>query len=197
VGAFGGSLTHFARTYFTLDQTITENVDVVLREFWEIDSSGMGNLPVLSVNNKMVIDKPESSIKFVDGHYQVAIPWKDDRLSLPNSFKMAFQRLQTLEKRLMRSPEIAVNYNQVIENHLEKGYVRKIEPCIVEQHRDNDKWYLPHFAVVKDGRTTSRIRVVFDAAAKCNGIALNDMIHPGPKLQQYVWCLTLLLSAMG
>ena len=66
----------------------------------------MGSLPVLSVND----EKAESSIKFVDGHYQVAIP----------SFKMAFQRLQTLEKRLMRSPEIAVDYNQVIENLLEK-----------------------------------------------------------------------------
>ena len=45
-GALGGSLTHFARAYFTLDQTITENVDVALRKFWEIDSSGMGDLPV-------------------------------------------------------------------------------------------------------------------------------------------------------
>ena len=50
--------------------------------------------------DKVVIEKAESSIKFVDG-----------------------------QKRLMRSPEIAANYYQVIKNHLEKGYVRKIEPC--------------------------------------------------------------------
>ena len=36
VGALGGSLTHFARAYFTLDQTITDNVDVVLRKFWNM-----------------------------------------------------------------------------------------------------------------------------------------------------------------
>jgi len=60
VGALSGSLTHFARTYFTLDQTITENFDVALRKFWEIDSSGMGNLPMLSVNDKMAIEKVES-----------------------------------------------------------------------------------------------------------------------------------------
>ena len=96
---------------------------------------------------------------------------------------MTFQRLQNSEKHLMRSPDFAAEYNQVIVKYLEKDYVRKVETCM-EQHRVNDKWCLPHFAVVKDTQTTSKIHVVFDAAAaKCNGIALNDMIqHPGPKL---------------
>ena len=33
-------------------------------------------------------------------------------------------------------------------------------------------------------KTTTKVRIVFDCAAKCNGISLNDMIHAGPKLQQ-------------
>ena len=44
MGALGdkiGPTTHFATIYFTLDQTIRENIDVVLRKFWEIDSSSM------------------------------------------------------------------------------------------------------------------------------------------------------------
>ena len=58
--------------------------------------------------------------------------------------------------------------------------------------RVNDKWYLPHFAVVNDTRTTSKILVVFDAAAaKCNGIALNDMVHPGPRLQRELFDVLL------
>ena len=59
-----------------------------MRKFWGIDSSGMESLPVLSVNEKMVIEKAESSIKFVDSHYQITIPWKEDRPSLPDSFKV-------------------------------------------------------------------------------------------------------------
>ena len=49
----------------------------------------------------------------------------------------------------MKTPSVAADYNQVIEKHLEKGYVRKIESGM-EQPRVNGKWYLPHFAVLKD-----------------------------------------------
>ncbi|XP_058972399.2 uncharacterized protein [Pocillopora verrucosa] len=33
-------------------------------------------------------------------------------------------------------------------------------------------------------KSTRKVRIVFDDAAKCDGISLNDMIHAGPKLQQ-------------
>ena len=33
-------------------------------------------------------------------------------------------------------------------------------------------------------KSTTSVRIVFDCAAKYDGISLNDMIHAGPKLQQ-------------
>ena len=52
---------------------------------------------------------------------------------------------------------------------------------------DNDcdlaKWYLPHFPVVRKDRSTTKVRIVFDASARYNGTALNDVIYQGPKLQ--------------
>ena len=33
-------------------------------------------------------------------------------------------------------------------------------------------------------KSTRKVRIVFDGAAKWDGISLNDMIHAGPKLQQ-------------
>ena len=48
---------------------------------------------------------------------------------------------------------------------------------------DPVKWYLPHFPVVKEDRSTTKVQIVFDASAKFNGTALNDVIYQGPKLQ--------------
>ena len=44
-------------------------------------------------------------------------------------------------------------------------------------------WYLPHFAVVKQDRSTTKVRIVFNAATRYHGVSLNDVVFQGPKLQ--------------
>ena len=46
-----------------------------------------------------------------------------------------------------------------------------------------DQWFLPHFPVVCEDHTTTKVRIVFDGSAKVNGLAINDHMHTGPKLQ--------------
>ena len=53
------------------------------------------------------------------------------------------------------------------------------------------KWYLPHFAILKYDRATTKTRVVFDASARCNNISLNYMIHEGPRLQRELFDVLL------
>lgn len=82
-----------------------------------------------------------------------------------------------LQKHLFwKKLEVVSTYCDIIEDYLKKGYVQKVTKTDVGQ------WFLPHFAVVNSEKTTSKVRVVFDAAAKLNGKSLTDTIHPGPKL---------------
>ena len=110
-----------------------------------------------------------------DGQYRVSIPWKGDKMVLPNNYSMALRRLQNLEKTLLRDPEIAKSYQEIICRYLEKGYIREIK----QTEKCKANWYLPHFAITKPGRVTTKTRIVFDASAKCNGISLNDLIFKG------------------
>lgn len=48
---------------------------------------------------------------------------------------------------------------------------------------DEEQWFLPHFAVVNNQKASTKVRIVFDAAANLEGKSLNDAIHSGPKLQ--------------
>lgn len=44
--------------------------------------------------------------------------------------------------------------------------------------------YLPHHAVVREDKTTTKVRVVFVASSKgSQGILLNDMLLVGPTIQ--------------
>jgi len=67
--------------------------------------------------------------------------------------------------------------------NVDKGYVRKLE---TEVENDGPSWYLPHFPVIREDRETTKVRIVFDSAAKCNGKSLNDAMLTGPKLQRDV-----------
>ena len=67
--------------------------------------------------------------------------------------------------------------------------MRKIESNELCMKQPTAKWYLPHFAVVRNDRVTTKTHVVFDASTKCSGVSLNDMIHQEPKLQKnYLMC---------
>ena len=83
---------------------------------------------------------------------------------------------------------MAVAYYDVITKYLEKDYIRKVEPS---EKQPMQKWYLPHFAILKSDQPTTKTRVVFDASVKCNNILLNDMIHQGPNLQRKLFDMLL------
>ena len=81
---------------------------------------------------------------------------------MPDSYNMALQRLENTEKRLHRSPEIATAYSKVIDQYIEKGYVRKVP----DNEKVDSKWYLPHFPVLRPDKDSTKIRIVFDASVR-------------------------------
>ena len=110
----------------------------------------------------------------------MGIPWKKEEPNLNNNYDMALIRLKSQEKSLERKGSEATHtYNKIIEDYEKKGYVKKIEKT-----NEINQWFLPHFAVIKEERTTTKTRIVFDAAAKDRGKSLNHAIRAGPKLQK-------------
>jgi hypothetical protein len=97
-------------------------------------------------------------------------------------YEMAFTRLSSQEKSLKRKgPEVMKAYNRIIDDYAKKGYVKK-----VPKTDEKDQWYLPHFPVVREDKATTKVRIVYDAAAKPEGKSLNCAVRPGPKLQREV-----------
>ena len=82
-------------------------------------------------------------------------------------------------KRLLQDKELGKAYSKVIDDYKEKGYISK-----VNESDTKEKWYLPHFRVIKPDRETIKVRVVFDASVKENGTSTNDIMYTVPKLQR-------------
>lgn len=182
-----GQETHFS-TFLSLDRVQMDEVNDTLRSFWEVESSGTMSKPILSKLDTSVLHKTEESLTYSEGRYSVAIPWKESAPKLHDNYQMALQRLENMEKRLRKNPEVGQQYEQTIEKYVEKGYVQKIIEISPEQET---QWFLPHFPVIRPERETTKVRIVFDASAKQDSVSLNDTMYQGPKLQSNLFDVLL------
>ena len=116
-----------------------------------------------------------------DGRYSIAVPWKEQRPELPNDRQGAEFRLCSTERNLKKKEFVEKEYQKTIKTYVEKGYLRKVPE---NEAPPPEVWYLPYFPIVRMSKSTTKVRIVFDCSAKCNGITLNDVIHAGPKLHR-------------
>ena len=73
----------------------------------------------------------------------------------------------------------AKRYHEVIEEYVRLGHARLLSKDEAV-HRTNKTWYLPHHGVLSPSSTTTKLRVVFDAAARCEGTSVNENLIRGP-----------------
>ena len=170
---------HMTRTYSTSQVNVDETNDM-LRKLWELDAIGIrdNNIRAMTKDETKAMETAQSNQILKDGRYEIGILWKEGEPEFKNNFEMAFSRLSNLETSLLKRPEIASAYCEIIKDYVDKQYVRKVPMT------DEEQWFLPHFAVVNNQKTSTKVRIVFDAAAKLEGKSLNDAIHSGPKLQR-------------
>ncbi|XP_058827822.1 uncharacterized protein LOC131687746 [Topomyia yanbarensis] len=117
-----------------------------------------------------------------DGRYTVLLPRDEVALArMSESRDIAFRRLEALERRLSKDPELRKQYNQFMAEYLELGHMRKVS---VAPDEEGTHCYLPHHPVDKQESTTTKVRVVFDASCKTSsGTSLNDALLVGPVIQ--------------
>ena len=90
------------------------------------------------------------------------------------------KRLNGLLQKLKRDPEIVKEYSAIIQEQLDKGIIEIVEQTAGRTH------YLPHHAVVRRDKETTKVRIVYDALARAKGPSLNDCLHTGPKFNQKI-----------
>ncbi|CAK1591458.1 unnamed protein product [Parnassius mnemosyne] len=157
--------------------------DELLRRFWEIEEQNSSKKILTPEEKKCEELYSKTTIRDVSGRYVVRLPFREENPSCKGcgSRAIAERRFKSLEKRLGRDVDLKERYKQVIEEYLQLGHMRKIDKR--DKNRDAAV-YLPHHAVIREDKTTSKVRVVFNASEKNNnGVSLNDTLMVGPTLQ--------------
>jgi len=96
---------------------------------------------------------------------------------------VAERRLVYLKRKFERDAEFFAQYKEKINKLLINGFARKV-PSGWKPGRYK-VWIIPHHACCPAGK----FRVVFDCAARCGGVSLNDDLLQGP---EYILIQTVL-----
>ncbi|KRY64891.1 hypothetical protein T4A_10365 [Trichinella pseudospiralis] len=156
--------TSFSHSAKVLYAKVDEQLDEAIRKFWEIETIGMmDGSDKADIDSTRAVQNFESTLQFDGIRYTVRLPWLEDDAQLPN------------------------NYHQALTHH-ERGMREYLEEDFVEEVTDRTGypgriWYLPHHAVIREDKTTTKCRIVFDGSAQYGGVTLNRHLDVGPALQ--------------
>lgn len=83
-------------------------------------------------------------------------------------------------RKLKREPELWKKLSELVNGYRAKGFLREVKAS--ERRLTNySHWMLPVFSMHNPNKP-EKVRLVWDAAAKVNGVSLNDPFLAGPDL---------------
>ncbi|XP_058816906.1 uncharacterized protein LOC131680205 [Topomyia yanbarensis] len=132
-----------------------ENLDVLVRRFWELESFGDIELPCSISEEECLRHFETTHERTAEGRYLVHLPFNDKKKHLGESRSMAEKRFLGLERRLDKASELKILYKEFLKDYEALGHM-------VENPNPDDlqAFYLPHHYVLKPTSTTTKLRVV-------------------------------------
>ena len=161
-------------------QRKNDDLNRQLESLWKTDFDGslLDSKACDSMEDRKALKIMGSTLTMIDGHYQVALPWRYNPPYLPNNKIVALRRAFLLKKRLMKNENLHIKYQETMNNYIEDGHAEKIPKEELEPD-DRPVWYVPHHPVVHPLKP-DKVRVVYDCAATYKGTSLNQQLMSGP-----------------
>lgn len=183
-----GKTTNQTKSVNCHSLVISENqndLDNSITRFWQIEE----------LNNKIPKSTSEEYcenhfIKNVrraqSGQFIVKIPLKENVAKLGRSKELAKNRFFAQERKLMKNPTLRSDYVKFMTEYEKLGHMTEL------LHDNEIGYYIPHHAVVREARLTTKTRIVFDASMKTEtGLSLNDVQHIGTTVQSDLFSIIL------
>ncbi|GFU62671.1 reverse transcriptase domain-containing protein [Trichonephila clavipes] len=120
----------------------------------------------------------ENNLKFNNGMYETKLFWEDKPSDLENNWAIAKRRFGNLSIKMQDNNWLYNEYKNIVKDQIKENIV---EEC--SSHFETNSYYMPHSAVVRKDKETTKVRMVFDASSKGRDCkSLNECLYAGPPL---------------
>ncbi|XP_047132421.1 uncharacterized protein LOC124811158 [Hydra vulgaris] len=145
--------------------------------FWDSEAIGTTTSEI----NDVVYENFKKEIQFNEHskRYEVSLPFKINHDLISDNYTYCIKRLAPVLKKLSKDNKLLMSYNSIIKEQLCQGVIEEVNNHKI---KFGNVHYLPHRPVVRDDKSTTKVRMVFDASASIDGPSLNDCLNAGPSL---------------
>uniref|UniRef100_A0AAF5PKS5 DUF1758 domain-containing protein n=1 Tax=Wuchereria bancrofti TaxID=6293 RepID=A0AAF5PKS5_WUCBA len=151
------------------------NINSELENFWKLETIGIQESPQDDDDDQALKHFKRTIIK-QGKRYQVCWPWKDSKQKLSNNYGLCLGRLKNLINRLQHNSNLH-SYHQILMDQLHSGIIEEVPP----KDEVGVIHYLPHHEVLTPSKSTTKLRIVYDASAHHKGFkSLNEVLYRGP-----------------
>lgn len=168
---------------------IEKQTNELLEMFWSTQAFGCKYRDVIpmSMHDRYCKDRLEKETYIVDGRYKVPMLFRPDFDSIPENRDQAYRRYVSMRHKLLKNADLRKKYCDFVNNLIKSGYARKLSVDEINKLSRKTR-YISHFYVMHP--TKGKLRVVLDAAEKCDGVSLNDCLCTGlDLLNSLIGCL--------
>ncbi|XP_070571138.1 uncharacterized protein [Ptychodera flava] len=172
----GSQLGSTTPMYTSPDSSL--NVTPNPADFWSMEAIGIRDSYEESDDDR-ALEHFNETVKFENGRYHVKWPWKEEQPDLPENRELAYGRLKTLVQKLSKNPDLLEKYDAIIEEQRRREIIEQLTDASEVGHK---KHYIPHHAVINPMKTSTKVRIVYDASAKVTRDSknLNECLYRGP-----------------
>lgn len=147
-----------------------------MKKMFHCELSGDEKIKDKTMDENYAEESFKANIKFENGKYMVKPIFKPNFKPMKSNYSIALRKYKGLRSRLAKDPQLDEMYAEAISTLLANDEVERVHER-QEEISDPNRYlyYIPHMAVVKLDKLTTKVRPVFNASSKNHGgISLND-----------------------
>ena len=141
-----------------------------VKDFFSIESSG------ISEEDEIQQDEFDIGIEKRDDRYYVNYPFKSDHRRLCDNYRLSLKRFHGTCRRMKNDADLRAAYCDIMTDQEKNGIIENVPEDSADVSRT---YYMPHHPVIRDDKTTSKYRIVYDCSSKEDGASLNECLQTG------------------
>lgn len=149
-----------------------------MRAFWDMS--------FIREDSNLIDDQDCEGSLSDGGQSVVPISCRQYNITVGKSSHRAVQYYLAQKERWLKNKDLSLRSDELMAEYLNLGHVKQV-PREFQGDTSGEVFYIPCFSVIRQEATSTKIWNVFNASSPTsNGVSLNQIIQPGPKMQNRI-----------